>query len=208
MQANSHLGARFYHDARPSVKVGAGSGARHFFEQCKTRNGCFSRLSLVSMGSAVSCVVLTKAVVRAAPSHCTTEPATKPVPVTVSVNAGPPAVVVTSVVLSDRSRSNPMPVTVAVLVMTKPSARSYAAWVTETGIVHVTGSMGAVHYRNMRPLVQGSLVSCVNPFQRQTGLRPASLFSPPPMWCGPSGGTVSRFCQMVWPPDGEFGSSD
>ena len=40
---------------------------------------------------AVSWVALTKAVVRAAPFHCTTEPLTKLIPVTVSVKAAPPA---------------------------------------------------------------------------------------------------------------------
>ena len=42
--------------------------------------------------AAVSCVALTNVVVRAAPFHCTTEPETKLLPLTVSVNAGPPAV--------------------------------------------------------------------------------------------------------------------
>lgn len=41
---------------------------------------------------AVSCVALTNAVVRALPFHCTVEPATKPLPFTVKVNAAPPAV--------------------------------------------------------------------------------------------------------------------
>ena len=42
--------------------------------------------------AAVSCVPLAKVVVRASPFHCTTEPAAKPVPLTRSENAGPPAV--------------------------------------------------------------------------------------------------------------------
>src|SRR5206468_457004 len=42
--------------------------------------------------AAVSCVALTKVVVRAAPFHCTVLPVTKPVPVAVSVKAAPPAV--------------------------------------------------------------------------------------------------------------------
>src|SRR4030095_15012844 len=42
--------------------------------------------------AAVSCVALTNVVVRAVPFHCTTEPETKLLPFTVSVNAGPPAV--------------------------------------------------------------------------------------------------------------------
>jgi len=41
--------------------------------------------------AAVSCVALTKVVVNAVPPHCTVEPETKLVPVTASVNAGPPA---------------------------------------------------------------------------------------------------------------------
>ena len=41
--------------------------------------------------AAVSCVALPKVVVSAAPPHCTVEPDTKLVPVTVSVNAAPPA---------------------------------------------------------------------------------------------------------------------
>ena len=41
---------------------------------------------------AVSCAELTNVVVRAAPFHCTTAPDTKLLPLTVSVNAGPPAV--------------------------------------------------------------------------------------------------------------------
>src|SRR5206468_3255993 len=44
--------------------------------------------------AAVSCVALTKVVVRAAPFHCTVLPVTKPVPVAVSVKAAPPAVAV------------------------------------------------------------------------------------------------------------------
>src|SRR5262245_64273918 len=42
--------------------------------------------------AAVSWVALTNVVLRAAPFHCTTEPETKLLPLTVSVNAGPPAV--------------------------------------------------------------------------------------------------------------------
>src|SRR5207302_863087 len=42
--------------------------------------------------AAVSCVALTKVVVRAAPFHCTVLPATKPLPVAVSVKAAPPTV--------------------------------------------------------------------------------------------------------------------
>jgi hypothetical protein len=42
--------------------------------------------------AAVNCVLLTKVVVRGLPFHCTTELETKLVPVTVSVNAAPPAV--------------------------------------------------------------------------------------------------------------------
>src|SRR4030095_9495748 len=42
--------------------------------------------------AAVSWVALTNVVVRAAPFHCTTEPETKLLPFTVSVNARPPAV--------------------------------------------------------------------------------------------------------------------
>jgi hypothetical protein len=39
---------------------------------------------------AVSCILLTNAVVRALPFQFTTAPETNPVPLTVSVNAGPP----------------------------------------------------------------------------------------------------------------------
>src|ERR1043166_6676306 len=46
----------------------------------------------VAVMAVVSCVALTKVVARALPFHCTTEAATKPVPVTVSVKALPPAV--------------------------------------------------------------------------------------------------------------------
>jgi len=46
---------------------------------------------LLSLGAAVSWVVLTKVVVRAAPFHCTTAPETKLLLCTVKVNAGPPA---------------------------------------------------------------------------------------------------------------------
>jgi hypothetical protein len=42
--------------------------------------------------AAVNWVADTKVVVRFDPFHCTTEPLMKPVPVTASVNAGPPAV--------------------------------------------------------------------------------------------------------------------
>src|SRR5262245_62120173 len=42
--------------------------------------------------AAVSWVALTNVVLRAAPFHCTTEPETKLLPLTVSVNAGPPVV--------------------------------------------------------------------------------------------------------------------
>jgi hypothetical protein len=43
---------------------------------------------------AVNSVLLTTVVVRSLPFHCTTEPETKSVPVTVSVKAGPTAVAV------------------------------------------------------------------------------------------------------------------
>ena len=42
--------------------------------------------------AAVNCVPLTNVVVSATPFHSTTEPLTKLLPVTISVNAGPPAV--------------------------------------------------------------------------------------------------------------------
>src|SRR4030095_3434681 len=42
--------------------------------------------------AAVTCVAFTKVVVRAAPFHLTSEPETKLLPLTVSVQAGPPAV--------------------------------------------------------------------------------------------------------------------
>jgi hypothetical protein len=42
--------------------------------------------------AAVNRVAETKVVVRFAPFHCTTESVTKPVPLTVSVKAAPPAV--------------------------------------------------------------------------------------------------------------------
>ena len=42
--------------------------------------------------AAVSCVLLTYVFGRLEPFHCTTELLTKPVPLTVSVNAGPPGV--------------------------------------------------------------------------------------------------------------------
>src|SRR5438552_16680242 len=48
-------------------------------------------MSLEGM-AAVTCVPLTKVVVRAAPFHCTTAPETKLLPLTVSVKAAPPAV--------------------------------------------------------------------------------------------------------------------
>ena len=43
---------------------------------------------------AVNCVALTKLVGSAEPFHCTTVPATKFAPLTVRVNAGPPALTV------------------------------------------------------------------------------------------------------------------
>src|SRR5207237_5724910 len=42
--------------------------------------------------AAVSCVALTKVVVRAAPFHCTVAPFTKPLPVSVSVKPAPPTI--------------------------------------------------------------------------------------------------------------------
>src|SRR5205823_3111959 len=42
--------------------------------------------------AAVSCVALTKVVVRAAPFHCTLAPLTKPLPVSVSVKPAPPTI--------------------------------------------------------------------------------------------------------------------
>ena len=42
--------------------------------------------------AAVNCVALTKVVVRLLPFHCTTEVLMKLLPVTVSVNAAPPAI--------------------------------------------------------------------------------------------------------------------
>ena len=42
--------------------------------------------------AAVTCVALTKVVVRVAPFHLTTEPETKLLPLTVRVKAAPPAV--------------------------------------------------------------------------------------------------------------------
>jgi hypothetical protein len=44
--------------------------------------------------AAVSCVLLTNVVVRAAPFHCTTEPATKFVPFTCRLNPALPAAIV------------------------------------------------------------------------------------------------------------------
>jgi hypothetical protein len=43
---------------------------------------------------AVNCVALTYVVVRGVPFHCTIDPVTKPIPFTVRVKAGPPAVAV------------------------------------------------------------------------------------------------------------------
>ena len=48
-------------------------------------------MSLAGM-AAVNCVALPKVVVRGLPFHCTVEPFTKPLPLTVNVNAVPPAV--------------------------------------------------------------------------------------------------------------------
>ena len=58
---------------------------------------------------AVSWVALTKAVVRAAPFHCTPEPLTKLLPVTVSVKAAPPATALLGESVLNVGAAEPLP---------------------------------------------------------------------------------------------------